>query len=112
MSIQAVAWVLDQFVLDAAAKLVLVVLANHADHKTGRCWPTIRTIASESSQSVRSVQRKLADLQETGWITIEAFGRGLPALAAATRVWRDFAESPEAVYREGYRTIRRGWSAA
>jgi D-psicose/D-tagatose/L-ribulose 3-epimerase len=47
-----------------------------------------------------------------GWITIEAFGRGLPALAAATRVWRDFAETPEAVYREGYRTIRKGWSAA
>lgn len=46
------------------------------------------------------------------WLTIEAFGRGLPDLAAATRVWRDFAESPEAVYREGYRTIRDGWDAA
>ena len=47
-----------------------------------------------------------------GWLTIEAFGRGLPALAAATRVWRDFAESPEAVYREGHRTIVDGWAAA
>ena len=47
-----------------------------------------------------------------GWLTIEAFGRGLPELAAATRVWRDFAESPEAVYREGYRTIVDGWAAA
>ncbi len=28
-----------------------------------------------------------------GWLTIEAFGRGLPELAAATRVWRDLAES-------------------
>tara|TARA_R110002020_G_scaffold16307_1_gene57498 strand:- start:4902 stop:5735 length:834 start_codon:yes stop_codon:yes gene_type:complete len=36
------------------------------------------------------------------WLTIESFGRGLPDLAAATKVWRDFAESPEAVYREGY----------
>ena len=35
------------------------------------------------------------------WLTIEAFGRGLPDLAAATKVWRDFAESPEAVYRDG-----------
>ena len=33
-------------------------------------------------------------------------------LAAATRVWRDFAESPEAVYRDGYRWIRDGWDAA
>jgi D-psicose/D-tagatose/L-ribulose 3-epimerase len=47
-----------------------------------------------------------------GWLTIESFGRGLPALAAATRVWRDFAESPEVVYREGYRWIRDGWDAA
>lgn len=40
-----------------------------------------------------------------GWLTIESFGRGLPDLAAATKVWRDFAESSEAVYREGYRHI-------
>lgn len=46
-----------------------------------------------------------------GWLTIEAFGRALPDLAAATKVWRDFAESPEAVYREGYRHIRRHLSA-
>lgn len=47
-----------------------------------------------------------------GWLTIEAFGRALPDLAAATRVWRDFAESPEAVYRQGFQTIRAGWDAA
>lgn len=41
------------------------------------------------------------------WLTIEAFGRGLPDLAAATKVWRDFAESPEAVYRDGYAHIAR-----
>lgn len=47
-----------------------------------------------------------------GWLTIEAFGRGLKDLAAATKVWRDFAESPEAVYREGYRHIARHWEKA
>lgn len=40
------------------------------------------------------------------WLTIESFGRGLPDLAAATKVWRDFAESPEAVYREGFEHIK------
>ncbi|WP_121068401.1 sugar phosphate isomerase/epimerase family protein [Chachezhania antarctica] len=52
-----------------------------------------------------------AAIREIGyddWLTIEAFGRGLPDLAAATKVWRDFAESPEAVYREGYAHIRAG----
>lgn len=46
------------------------------------------------------------------WLTIEAFGRGLPDLAAATKVWRDFAESPEAVYRDGYAHIRQSWDNA
>ncbi len=46
------------------------------------------------------------------WITIEAFGRALPQLAAATRVWRDFSPTPDEVYREGYTLIREGWDAA
>ena len=45
-----------------------------------------------------------------GWLTIEAFGRSLPALAAATRVWRDFFPSPESVYRQGIKNIRKGWA--
>jgi D-psicose/D-tagatose/L-ribulose 3-epimerase len=54
-------------------------------------------------------------LRSTGydkWITIEAFGRVLPAFAAATRIWRDIFESPEALYTEGIRFIRQQWSAA
>ncbi len=43
------------------------------------------------------------------WLTIEAFGRALPDLAAATRVWRDFFPSQEEVYTEGYRLIRETW---
>ncbi|RVA93221.1 sugar phosphate isomerase/epimerase, partial [Mesorhizobium sp. M7A.F.Ca.CA.004.02.1.1] len=46
------------------------------------------------------------------WLTIEAFGRSLKDLAAATKVWRDFSESPEAVYRDGYKHIRNGWKRA
>jgi D-psicose/D-tagatose/L-ribulose 3-epimerase len=47
-----------------------------------------------------------------GWLTIEAFGRGLKDLAAATKVWRDFAESPEAVYRDGFQHIKDHWKRA
>jgi D-psicose/D-tagatose/L-ribulose 3-epimerase len=46
------------------------------------------------------------------WLTIEAFGRALPDLAAATKIWRDLSEGPHAVYRDGYRHIRQGWDAA
>ena len=47
-----------------------------------------------------------------GWLTIEAFGRALPELAAATRVWRDFFPAPSEVYRVGHAVIRNGWNAA
>lgn len=36
-----------------------------------------------------------------GYLTIEAFGRALPALAAATRVWRDLFADPLELCRDG-----------
>jgi D-psicose/D-tagatose/L-ribulose 3-epimerase len=54
----------------------------------------------------------LKEIGYDGWFTIEAFGRGVPELAAATRVWRDFFPDPEQVYTEGYRLIRDTWDAA
>jgi D-psicose/D-tagatose/L-ribulose 3-epimerase len=47
-----------------------------------------------------------------GWLTIEAFGRGLKELAAATKVWRDFFPDPKQVYEEGFVVIRDGWAKA
>jgi D-psicose/D-tagatose/L-ribulose 3-epimerase len=47
-----------------------------------------------------------------GWFTIEAFGRALPALAAATKVWRDLFPSAEDVYTKGLRFMKEKWAAA
>ena len=47
-----------------------------------------------------------------GWLVIEAFGRALPDLAAATRVWRDFFPSSEEVYTEGLKLVKQQWEAA
>jgi D-psicose/D-tagatose/L-ribulose 3-epimerase len=44
-----------------------------------------------------------------GWLVIESFGRALPALAAATKVWRDLFPNPENVYRRGLAFIRKMW---
>ena len=60
-------------------------------------------------------KKTFAAIRKSGyddWLTIESFGRGLKDLAAATKVWRDFAESPEAVYREGFRHIKSHWKKA
>jgi D-psicose/D-tagatose/L-ribulose 3-epimerase len=47
-----------------------------------------------------------------GWMVIEAFGRALPDLAAATKVWRDLFPAPEQVYEEGIRFIKEKWAAS
>ena len=47
-----------------------------------------------------------------GFYTIEAFGRALPMLAAATRVWRDFFPSREEVYRFGHDFLRDAYAKA
>jgi D-psicose/D-tagatose/L-ribulose 3-epimerase len=59
-----------------------------------------------------AVFQALKQCEYDGWLTIEAFGRALPPLAAATRVWRDFFPAPTQVYREGHALIREGWAKA
>lgn len=46
-----------------------------------------------------------------GWLTIEAFGRSLPDLAAATKIWRDMFPSMEDVYENGFKFIQKHWNA-
>jgi D-psicose/D-tagatose/L-ribulose 3-epimerase len=46
-----------------------------------------------------------------GWLVIEAFGRALPDLAAATKVWRDLFQNPEQVYTQGLRFVKERWSS-
>jgi D-psicose/D-tagatose/L-ribulose 3-epimerase len=60
----------------------------------------------------RATLRALRAAGYDGWLTIEAFGTALPALAAATKIWRNLHASPEEVYERGLRTIRENWAAA
>jgi D-psicose/D-tagatose/L-ribulose 3-epimerase len=60
----------------------------------------------------RATFRALRAAGYDGWLTIEAFGTALPALAAATKVWRDFFPAPEEVYEYGLETMRENWAAA
>ncbi len=76
MSIQAVAWVLDQLIRDPWKKLIMISLANHADHTTGECWPSMRLIAKEASCRRETVQRKLPELETDGLIQIIKADKG------------------------------------
>lgn len=72
MSIQAVAWVLSQpgEDLPGTARLVMISLANHADHKSGHCWPSYETIAKEAGCHERTVGRYLGALRRNGFIDL------------------------------------------
>ena len=47
-----------------------------------------------------------------GWVTLEAFGAGLPELAAATRVWRPLFPDFETLFAESLGFIHTAWDAA
>jgi D-psicose/D-tagatose/L-ribulose 3-epimerase len=56
--------------------------------------------------------KALKKIKYDGWLVIESFGRALPDLAAATKVWRDLFPSPEEVYTQGLRFMKSKWAAA
>ena len=55
--------------------------------------------------------RTLREVGYDDWLVIEAFGRALPDLAAATRVWRDLFTTAQDVYTSGLKLIREKWGA-
>jgi D-psicose/D-tagatose/L-ribulose 3-epimerase len=50
----------------------------------------------------------LKQMDYRGWVVIESFGARIPEIAAAACIWRDLAESPEALAQEGLRFLRNG----
>lgn len=46
------------------------------------------------------------------WLTVEAFGRSVPELAGATRVWRNLFDDADRLFSESIAFIRREWLAA
>lgn len=64
-------------VKDASASAVCVyaVLAD-ATNQDNNCWPSIATIALQSSMSVSTVRKSLKELTERGWVTTAARLRG------------------------------------
>jgi D-psicose/D-tagatose/L-ribulose 3-epimerase len=59
-------------------------------------------------------EENFATLRKIGydrWMVIEAFGRALPDLAAATRVWRDLFDDPTALCESGLNFIRKNLDA-
>ena len=54
----------------------------------------------------------LSQIHYDRWMVIEAFGRALPDLAAATRVWRDLFDDPYRLCESGLHFVQDSWRAA
>jgi D-psicose/D-tagatose/L-ribulose 3-epimerase len=51
---------------------------------------------------------KLSEIEFDGWLVVEAFGTALPALQAATKIWRPMYESEEQLSRDALAHLRTG----
>jgi hypothetical protein len=68
--------------LPTSEKMVLLVIADHADDGGGNAWPSVATIARKSSLSERQAQRLIKNLTNLGLVTVES-------QAGGTREMRD-----------------------
>lgn len=70
MSFEAMAWAVKQKTANSGSKLVLLLLANHANGHTGQCNPSHKMLADECSMGVSTLKGHLQSLEETGFIKI------------------------------------------
>ena len=68
MSIQAMDWALKQPVKPAAAKLLLIAIANYANHE-GKAWPSKTTLANDCCIDKSVVCRHMKTLVDLGHVT-------------------------------------------
>lgn len=57
--------------LPPRAKTVYMYLKDRSN-KDGECWPAVKTIAKDTSLSVSTVKRAIADLVRYGFLTKES----------------------------------------
>ena len=70
MCFEAVNWAIQQRCEKAPQKLLLIVLAYHKNSETGRCDPSNKLLAMETSQTVRAIIIQIQDLSKQGFLKI------------------------------------------
>jgi len=53
--------------------------------------------------------KALKAIKYNGWLTVEAFGRALPELAAATCIWRQMFKNEEQLAKDSAKFVRKIW---
>jgi len=70
------------------------------------CSANDRGLPGEDHIPWQDVFDALREIDYQGWTVLEAFGRSLPGLAAATKIWRDLFADPLDVARKGIPWLR------
>lgn len=77
MSDAAVMWALEQKVSDRLSHFLLVTIAAHQNHKTGKCFPSYARLADIVGCCRRTVIRKIKELTKAGLLKVSAnFSKG------------------------------------
>mgnify|MGYP003646971908 FL=1 len=71
MSIRRILAALETTSLPANEKLVLILLSDHADDETGKCWPSQRYISDRSGLTRETINRTIKRLSSKGLVRIE-----------------------------------------
>jgi len=74
------------------------------------CSANDRGIPGQDHVDWAGTFRALHEIGYDGWLVLEAFGRALPGLAAATKIWRDLFDDALNVARLGVPFLRRIWA--
>lgn len=70
MSFEAMAWASKQKTANSGQKLVLLMLANHANGVTGQCNPSHRRLADVCEMGASTLRKHIAELEKGGFLTI------------------------------------------
>ena len=70
MSFQDMAWAVNQKCESAGQKLVLLMLANHANGHTGQCNPSHKRLADECNMGISTLKRNISGLEDSGFLSV------------------------------------------
>ena len=71
MSFEAMSWAVRQKTANPGQKLVLLLLANHANGYSGQCNPSHKLLADECCMGISTLKRHIDDLVEKKLLSVE-----------------------------------------
>lgn len=86
MSVKVMALIWDHYPEGGGELLVALKVADHADHDGSRIWPAVASLAVQTRQSERTVQRHLRAMSERGWLQLVRKGGTGPGATAHYRI--------------------------